>query len=438
MTGLDRPLRVLVLTETYSVGGCDRFLADLAQRLDPSQVELTFAGNPHPELDEYLAARVPGFAGRDIVPVANMREPLLGRAAMRLGISRRARAAVAGPGDEMPVQSGSRSAASAVEDTVTATQRMAQGVRNVRLLRALIRRHRPDVLHANNGGYPGAESVRIAPLAARREGVPSVQFVHNMPYPIAAPRSLERSLDGRVDRAVHRWITAAHRASDALAEVRSIPRERVATVHYGVPLPPPEPDLGSARTEMGFPPDAVGVLVVAAFEPRKGHGVLIDAVARSGAAGDPLHVALVGVGPEREAAEERVRALGLGDRFRFLGWRNDVDRLLAASDLLALPSLAHECLPYAILEAMSHGKPVVSTDIAGIPEMVVDDVTGLVVAPGDVEGLAGALQRLASNPEEGRRQGSAGRDRVARHFGLDGMTAAVVTHWRAAAQTARG
>ena len=65
------------------------------------------------------------------------------------------------------------------------------------------------MLHANNGGYPGAESVRIAPIAARLEGVPSVQFVHNMAFPQAPPRAVERMLDARVDRATTRWVTAA-------------------------------------------------------------------------------------------------------------------------------------------------------------------------------------------------------------------------------------
>ena len=176
---------MLVLTETYSVGGCDRFLADLAAHTDPADAKLLFAGNPHPDLDEYLAARIPGFAGRDLVDLSSMREPLLGRVAMRTGLSRRAREE---PGAGAPqADPPPRSALGAIEDAVSAAQLSAQRARNLRLLRELVKRHRPDVLHANNGGYAGAESVRIAPVAAAREGVPSVQFVHNMPYPLSFP-----------------------------------------------------------------------------------------------------------------------------------------------------------------------------------------------------------------------------------------------------------
>jgi glycosyltransferase involved in cell wall biosynthesis len=305
---------------------------------------------------------------------------------------------------------------------------------NHRRIRALVKRHRPDVLHANNGGYPGGESVRLAPIAAAREGVPSVQFVHNMAYPPAIPARVELALDAAVDRSVHSWLTAAARASDALASVRRISRAKVRTVHYGVPpisRGESEPDRG-ARAELGFPEGVVGILVVASFEPRKGHRVLLDAVARIEEARRP-HLAFVGVGETRGAVEREVRERGLADWIRFLGWREDVGRLMAASEVLALPSISHECLPYAILEAMSHGKPVVSTDVAGIPEIVRHGVTGLVVPPGHADELARALERLVADPAERLRMGEAGRERAAAQFAVADMTATVEALWRDAA-----
>jgi len=439
------PLRVLVYTETYSVGGCDRMLADLASHVDPEAVDLTFAGNAHPDLDEYLAGRVPGFTGRDEVEVANMRDPLLGKVAHRLGISARARNRGAERPWERPWEAAdettsppSPSALQRVEVATSTAQRLTQAGRNLLALRALVRRHRPDVLHANNGGYPGAESVRVAPIAARAEGVPSVQFVHNMAFPLASPRAVERAIDTRVDRAVGAWVTAAGRASDALATEHGIPRDRIRTVHYGVPVPPQADVSAAARADLGFPPSEVGVLVVAAFEPRKGHSVLVNALNQIGRECTRPYVALVGVGSEREAVEAQVRALGLDDRIRFLGWRRDVDRLMQASDILVLPSLGMECLPYAILEAMSHGKPVVGTDVAGIPEMVDDGVTGAVVAPGDPAALAAALRRLVEDPQARTDQGAAGRDRIAQQFTIGAMAGNMEKLWReVAARAAR-
>ena len=89
--------------------------------------------------------------------------------------------------------------------------------------------------------------------------------------------------------------------------------------------------------------------------------------------------------------------------------------------MLVLPSLADECLPYVILEAMAHRLPVVSTDVAGIPEMVLDGHTGLVVPPSDRDALAAALARLAAEPADARAMGERGRRRLLEHFTQEAM-----------------
>ncbi len=104
-----------------------------------------------------------------------------------------------------------------------------------------------------------------------------------------------------------------------------------------------------------------------------------------------------------------------------LGWREDVDAILDQADMLVLPSLADECLPYVILEAMAHRLPVVSTDVAGIPEMVLDGDTGLVVPPSDRDALAAALARLAAEPADARAMGERGRRRLLEHFTQEAM-----------------
>lgn len=431
-------LRVLVVTQTHSVGGCDRFLADLARHLDPQRVELQFLGNHHPEIDRYLASRVPAFPGRHELDLRDMRAPWLGKVALRVGLSRRAR------GDAPPtsgrVPGAKRGLGSELlagtEVMVAAAQRAAQALHNVRVLATAISRLSPHVVHANNGGYPGAEAVRIAPLAARRARVPSVQFVHNMAMPLRSPVVLERTLDQRVDQATHRWVTAAHRASDALAATRSIPGHRIETVHYGVPAAAEVAPPADVREELGFTAGAVGLLVVAALEPRKGHGILLDALHQITAQRrSALRVALVGIGPELEGVRARAAGLGLEKQVRFLGWRDDVDLLMAACDVLVLPSLSHECLPYAVLEAMSHAKPVVATDVAGIPEMVVDGTTGRVVAPGDASMLADALVELASDSQLRARWGKAGLDRVRGAFDVEAMATRMEALWRDAARS---
>jgi glycosyltransferase involved in cell wall biosynthesis len=120
--------------------------------------------------------------------------------------------------------------------------------------------------------------------------------------------------------------------------------------------------------------------------------------------------------------EGRAGELGLAEDVRFLGWREDVGEILSSqSDLLVLPSLSNECLPYAILEAMSHGLPVVATDVAGIPELVVDTVTGRIVPPGDSVALARAIRDVADAPGRARAMGRRARERLAAKFSTERM-----------------
>lgn len=399
---------LLIWTENYWIGGCDRFLADLLDGLREVPVRVSLAGNPHPEFDAWLRRRAPWILPRSVIPVANLvRTPL-----HRLDRWRSPSPGTAS-GVEAPPEHLAWSAA-------IAAARYGQAALNLERLRRLLRRAKPDVLLINNGGYPGAESCRVAAIAARQAGVGRVvQFVHNMAHPPAWPSALERALDREIDRCTDRWITAADRASDELSRQRRIPRERISTVHYGIAMPAPA-DNGSdpsLRSQLGFAPDRPGLVAVANLEPRKGLSELVRALAQLRAQGIEPRTALVGEGPLRSRIEGEISELGLGGTVRLLGWRDDVEAILREADMLALPSLANECLPYVILEAMAQGLPVVSTDVAGIPEMVLDGQTGRVVAPGDVGALAGALAEMVTDVSGARAMGERGYERVRDSFG---------------------
>jgi glycosyltransferase involved in cell wall biosynthesis len=114
-----------------------------------------------------------------------------------------------------------------------------------------------------------------------------------------------------------------------------------------------------------------------------------------------------------------------------------VDRILAAADALVLPSIGNECLPYAILEAMAHGLPVISTDVAGIPEQVVDGETGRVVPPADPRALSEALQETLADSGRARAMGAAGRRRLEREFTIERMTRDMRDVWDEALQRGR-
>jgi glycosyltransferase involved in cell wall biosynthesis len=136
----------------------------------------------------------------------------------------------------------------------------------------------------------------------------------------------------------------------------------------------------------------------------------------------------VGGGPLEAELRERVQTLGLEDSVRFAGQRNDVPDLMAAADLLVLPSLV-EGLPLVVLEAMASGLPVVGTCVTGTSEAVVDDVTGRLVPPGRLTGpsdaseLVAAISQVLQDPVRAARWGAAGRAMVERDFNAARMAA---------------
>jgi len=163
------------------------------------------------------------------------------------------------------------------------------------------------------------------------------------------------------------------------------------------------------------------VICVAGFRAEKDHATLLRAF-RAVVDGRPAVLRLVGDGPERPAAEALAAELGLEESVEFLGNRTDVDRLLADADVFVLASYAVENLPFAVLEAMAAGLPVVATDVGALAELVRDGVTGALVPPRDAAALARALTAVLADPDRAT-LGLAGRAHLQAEFAFDDFVA---------------
>ncbi len=185
---------------------------------------------------------------------------------------------------------------------------------------------------------------------------------------------------------------------------------KLRVVHCGADLS--RYPLVSPRKGPGFV-----VLCVARLAPAKGLEVLLSAMKVIIDRGAEARVVLVGDGPLRERLRRCARDLGIADRVSLEGavGQDDIGRYYAEADVFCLPSFA-EGVPVVLMEAMATGRAVVATRIAGVPELVEDGVSGLLVAPGNVDELAVALDRLASSPEEREKMGLSGHRRVAEEF----------------------
>lgn len=162
-------------------------------------------------------------------------------------------------------------------------------------------------------------------------------------------------------------------------------------------------------------PEACTLVCVGRLCEQKGQGILIEATAQLAAQNHNLELVLVGDGPMRGGLEEMIARRGLADRVRITGWMTgkEVQQELLRARALVLPSFA-EGLPVVIMEALAMGRPVISTYIAGIPELVEDGVNGWLIPAGDIEQLATAMRTVIdATPEKLGRMGREGALRVA-------------------------
>jgi len=183
----------------------------------------------------------------------------------------------------------------------------------------------------------------------------------------------------------------------------------------------------SARRELGIPSDAWVVGSVGRLAPEKNHALLVRALAPM--LGQAARLVIVGEGPERAAIELAVRETGSARWVHLVGARSDVPRLLSAFDAFALPSIS-EGLPLVLLEAMAAGLPIVASSVGGIPDVVQDGVTGLLVPPADGERLHGRLAVLRDDAALARRLGLRAREIALQRYSMRSMSDAYLDLYR--------
>ena len=270
-----------------------------------------------------------------------------------------------------------------------------------------------------------------AELVGTRAAIALGEIGHRTPWVIGTVHSSRiRAAD---DREVLRHLTSRmdHLVAVSRAIVRKIADERpspvpVTLIHNGVDLTRYDRTEACCTLpdEYGMEPGSPIVGVVGRLEPEKGHATLIDAWPQVLRAVPGAYLLIVGEGSRRAALEEQVAALGIGARVVFTGRRDDVPAVTAALDVAVLPSY-REAQGLTILEAMALSRPVVASNVGGIPEMVEDGRTGLLVPPHDHEALASAITRLLLDHPLADMLARAGHDLVHERFCLELMVRAI-------------
>jgi glycosyltransferase involved in cell wall biosynthesis len=277
-------------------------------------------------------------------------------------------------------------------------------VASVVTLGRLARRTDAALIHAN-----GSRAMVYGGLAGRLAGRPAIWHV----------RIAES--DGAVDRVLYALATTVIATSRAVARRFAwTTRHKVQVVSNGVDLGrfAPRPPSATLRAALGVPPSPPLVVSIGRFVPEKGYRHLLDAAARIQRTRPGVHWMLVGGGELQDELVAQARRLGLGSQVHFLEWREDVADVLALGDLFVLPS-EREGFGRVLVEAMAMGKAVVATTAGGIPEIVLDGETGLLVPPAAPAPLADAMADLLDDPRRAARLGAAGRARALTTFSLD-------------------
>jgi glycosyltransferase involved in cell wall biosynthesis len=272
-----------------------------------------------------------------------------------------------------------------------------------------VRQLKPDLLYTSNHG----QDMRIADMMSRRFGVPHLVHIN---YPVF---TFSRSALALLLKADHLIGCSDFITAGALAA--GVPAHRIITLfnpaelgRYGVPA-----ERSWLRAEFGFPADATVIVMAGRLDPGKGHLPAIDAFARLHQQAPHCRLLVCGINTTGTAYDQtikqRARELKVDHLIHFAGYREDLPRIFAGSDIFCLPTL-HEAFGLVFTEAMAAGLPVVACRSGGVPEIVVDNETGLLSEPDDVEGLARSLLRLVLNPDQAKQMGTAGRARALTTF----------------------
>jgi len=316
---------------------------------------------------------------------------------------------VSRPEEDLP-----RACREAGVDFVALPLRHAFDLSSARGLAALYAERGVDVVHAHKG-IAHAAALLATFFAARR---PAIVANRGVSFPLDAFNRLKYRV--RLDAAV----AVSEHVRDVLVASGGIPREKVRVVYAGVDTARFDPafaDGGRIRREWGIAAGEALILQVGARE-WKGWRDLLEAARRISGRFPDARTAVVACRDAEERARIAgvARSLGIGDRVLPVGFRMDMQDVLAAADVVADLSYAGTGITGTIREAMALGRPVVASAVAGNPELVEDGVSGLLVPPRDPEAAAEAFARLLSDPTLGRRLGDRARQRVREGFSAEG------------------
>ena len=276
----------------------------------------------------------------------------------------------------------------------------------------MLRQDRPDILHLHT-----PKEYLCGLVAGRMANVGAIVLTRHMFLPL---KPLMRKVYAHTDAVIclsGGLQTLLHQQGLPFAKLPLI-YGAIDTLPFTAPQSPAS--ISALRREWDIGPETAAVGCVGRLVGGKGQEILLEAFARCRAryTDKPMVLVLIGDGPKQEALEAQANTLGIRDGVRFAGFRSDIPLVLAALDIVVVPSTLTELLPLSVMEGMAAGRPVIASRTGGASEIIRNGETGLLVAPGDVAALEIALTCLLSNAALRQWMGLEGQKRVQSQFAL--------------------
>lgn len=277
-------------------------------------------------------------------------------------------------------------------------------------VRKLIKQYRPDVIHCHSrrgadiwGGIAGHLSHLPTVLSRRVDNLEPGWLVHRK----------------------YSWYDRVICISEGIRQVllkQGVPEQKVITVRSAIDVTAWSEHCSREAfdNEFNTQPEQLILGMVAQLIPRKGHSLVLQAMQQLAADYPDLQLICFGQGPLRQALEQEAIERGLQDRVQFTGFRDDLPKWLGCIDMLVHPALT-EGLGISLIQAAACSVPVIASRAGGMPEIVRDQLNGLLIEPGDLSALKQAMKRLIDEPHTRQQFGKAGRQLVEQEFSIEQM-----------------
>ncbi len=293
--------------------------------------------------------------------------------------------------------------------------------RALRRLVDIVTRLQPDLIHGHSakGGF-------LARMAAARRNIPAIYTPHILPfrkYRSSLKRYIYCALERYAARRTDFLIAVSDSERRAALDANLLPADRVPVIPNGIVASdyyyPQRRE--AVRQELGVDEATVLVGAVGDLRPQKDYDTLVNAAALF-APSALVQFVVAGEGWLRDQLTALIERLGVGDRVTLLGWHEDIAGLLAALDVFVMPS-SYEGCPYALLQAMAAGTPIVASATADIADIIVDGTSGRLAPVGDAQALSETIKQVLADRQSSRQMANRAQQLVRQEYKLESMIA---------------